>query len=486
MSDKTNVLMISVDQLGRGHTELGGDPVSMMPTLRFLAEHGVQYDRCYSECPVCIPARRSLMTGLSPRTHGDRIYNDTLPMPNVTTLAQAFRDNGYQAYSVGKLHVYPQRDRIGFDDALLVEEGRYEFGEVDDYQIWLSEQGYTGEEFLHGMGNNIYYTRPWHLPEEVHPTNWTTKKMCEYIKRKNPLKPGFFYASYQFPHPPLVPLPCYLEQFQEIPLGPLSEGDWLDGSGIMKKMTMPAGRYTAREVELARRAYYAQCTHIDHQIRLLIGTLRECNLIDNTLFVFLSDHGDMLFDYHMVAKRSFYENAANIPMILSGQPVMERMGQTDRRLCCLQDVMPTLLELCGLKIPRTVEGISMVSPQTREYLYGEVGEGPGASRMIRDGRYKLIYYPWGNVTQLFDMESDKKELHDCSKDGEYQGILERLKQQLIKNLYGGDCSWVKDGQLAGMDSAGREQNPTPDFGLYNQRGYHWPPPKEYSNIGKNA
>ena len=250
MKEKTNVLMISVDQLGRSHTPLGGDPVSMMPTLRHLAEHGIEFENCYSECPVCIPARRSLMTGLSPRSHGDRIYNDTLPMPEVTTLAQAFRNHGYQAYSVGKLHVYPQRDRIGFDDALIVEEGRYEFGEVDDYQIWLAERGYTGEEFMHGMGNNVYYTRPWHLPEEVHPTNWTTKKMCETIKRRNPLKPGFFYVSYQFPHPPLVPLQCYLEQYRDVSLEMPLEGDWLDSADVIKEMTTAAGRYTEREVEL--------------------------------------------------------------------------------------------------------------------------------------------------------------------------------------------------------------------------------------------
>ena len=156
MDAKTNVLMISVDELGRNHMEIGGDTISIMPTLRYLAENGLQFDNCYSECPVCIPARRSLMTGMSPQSHGDRIYNDTLPMPEVTTLAQAFRNHGYQAYSVGKLHVYPQRDRIGFDDALIVEEGRYEFGEVDDYQRWLGEQGFAGQEFMHGMGNNIY------------------------------------------------------------------------------------------------------------------------------------------------------------------------------------------------------------------------------------------------------------------------------------------------------------------------------------------
>ncbi len=484
MNQKTNVLMISVDELGRNHMEIGGDKVSMMPTLRYLAEHGKQFDNCYSECPVCIPARRSLMTGLTPKTHGDRIYNDTLPMPQVTTLAQTFRDQGYQTYSVGKLHVYPQRDRIGFDDAYIIEEGRYEFGEVDDYQRWLGEQGFVGQEFMHGMGNNIYYTRPWHLPDYTHPTNWTTQKMCEIIKRKDPTRPAFYYVSYQFPHPPLVPLQCYLDQFQNEKLPEPLCGDWASSDGIIKEMVSNSKEYTVKEQEQARKAYYAQCLHIDHQIRLLIGTLRESNLIDNTLIVFLSDHGDMLFDHNMVAKRSFYEASANIPMILSGPVISGQAGQIDHRLCCLADVMPTILDICGLDVPETVEGISMESDHTREYLYGEVGEGRKATRMIRDEDYKLIYYPCGNVIQLFDMRNDRDELHDCANQPEYAAIQERLEKALITHLYGNDQMWLKDGKLIGEPFA--EGKAKLDFGLYNQRGYHWPTPEGYSNLGKNV
>ena len=160
--NKRNVLLISVDHWFADLLGCAGHPVVMTPTLDQLAADGIRFTRCFSTCPVCIPARRSLMTGMFPSSHGDRVYSDRMPMPDVTTLAQAFRNAGYQAYAVGKLHVYPQRSRIGFDDVVLMEEGRYEFGCVDDYQVWLGEQGYAGQEFLHGMGNNSYLTRPWH------------------------------------------------------------------------------------------------------------------------------------------------------------------------------------------------------------------------------------------------------------------------------------------------------------------------------------
>ena len=198
---KKNVLMICCDHWFADLMGCAGRHDIMTPTLDYLAEHGVRFDNCYSECPVCIPARRTMMTGLLPATHGDRVYSDRMPMPQVATLPQVFRDNGYQAYAVGKLHVFPQRDRIGFDDVILAEEGRYEFGVVDDYQAWLGENGYVGQEFMHGMGNNNYLTRPWHLDERAHPTTWVTTQMMKTIKRLDPTRPAFLYCSYAFPHP---------------------------------------------------------------------------------------------------------------------------------------------------------------------------------------------------------------------------------------------------------------------------------------------
>ena len=214
MKRKPNVLMITTDHWFQKLLGISGHPVIMTPTLDAIARDGIRFTNTYSECPVCIPARRTIMTGTLPSSHGDRVYSDRMEMPDVKTLAQSFRDAGYQAYAVGKLHVYPQRNRIGFDDVRLMEEGRYEFGAVDDYQVWLGEQGYAGKEFMHGMGNNTYYTRPWHLPEETHPGNWVTSEMIKMIQRKDPTRPAFFYASYQQPHPPLVPLQCYYDMYK--------------------------------------------------------------------------------------------------------------------------------------------------------------------------------------------------------------------------------------------------------------------------------
>jgi len=410
-----------------------------------------------------------------------------MEFPERTSMAQAFVDAGYQAYAVGKLHVYPQRARIGFQDVILAEEARYDFGEVDDYQRWLGEQGCLGQEYMHGMGNNTYQTRPWHLAEYTHATNWATQEMVKTMKRKDPTKPAFYYISYQHPHPPLVPLQAYLDMYTEDEIADPVCGDWVDDSYIMRAMTEAAAVYSEKEIKMAKRAFYALCTHIDHQIRILIGTLREMSLLENTLIVFLSDHGDMLFDHNMVAKRCFYENSACVPFILSGKPVEGYRGQVDQQLGSLADVMPTVLDLCGIALPSGMDGVPLLGKdgEKKDILYCEVGEGMKATRMVTNGRYKLIYYPCGNLFQMFDLQEDPKELRNIADaaDLETKAVREGLEQALIGHLYGSDLGWLKDGKLVGFDAPVYERKA--DYMFYNQRGYHWPPPSGYQNVGKS-
>ena len=482
-----NVMLICTDHWLGALMGCAGHDTIMTPTLDSLAASGIRFDNYYSECPVCIPARRTMMTGLLPKHHGDRVYSEKKPMPNAPTMAQIFKNAGYRAFGVGKLHVYPQRDRIGFDDVILQEEGRYEFGAVDDYQIWLGEHGFTGMEFMHGMGNNTYYSRPWSLHEYAHPTAWATKEMARQIKRKDPTKPAFYYLSYQFPHPPLVPLQVYLDMYKDEEIDLPEYGDWENDAPVFELLQKEARQYSKKEIICAKRAFYAQCTHIDNQIRVIIGTLRECNLLDNTIIIFTSDHGDMLFDHHMVAKRKFYQNSACVPLIISGKPFYEKYGcsgSVSSKLGGQADLLPTLLDICGIEPPSGLDGTSLMSKNEHEYIYGEVGENEKASRMIRKGDFKLIYYPYGNTVQLFNIKDDPKENHNLSQNDDMKEVTEELLSHLLSEMYGSDMQWITDGVLTGITA--KMQNDTPDFGLYNQRGYHWPPPDGYCNKGKNA
>ena len=474
------VLLITADQWP-GHL-LGavGHPAIQTPTLDALAKNGVLYTRAYSEHPVCIPARRSLMTGTSARRHGDRAFNPKGRMPDLPTLAQCFRDAGYQAYAVGKTHTYPQRDRIGFDDILVDDEGRTMYGVADDYDIYLADRGFAGRQFGHGMSNNGYQFRPWHLPEEVHPTVWATRMMTRTIKRRDPTRPAFWYLSYRHPHPPLVPLQAYLDLYRDAVIDEPLCGDWARDRAALpynaQAVQARGDAYGRAQALAARRAFYALCTHIDHQIRSVIGTLREEGILDDTITCFTSDHGDMLGDHGMWAKQVLYENSAGIPMILMGRAGDERVGfdRRDGRLVCLQDVMPTLLDLCGIPVPDSVEGLSMVGGEKRDLLFGEFGDRGHCSRMIRDRNHKLIYYPVGNRIQLFDLEEDPRELRDLAEEPSQAGVRESLTLALISRLYGSDRDWVEADRLVGEPH--RDFKPGPNRDLSSMRGDHFPQP----------
>ncbi|MBM3933094.1 MAG: DUF4976 domain-containing protein [SAR202 cluster bacterium] len=498
--DRPNVLLISVDHWFGQMIGALGHPTVLTPTLDQIIMSGVAFTNAYAPTPSCIPARREIMTGTHARTHGDRVFNEKLPMPqHLPTLAQTFRANGYQTFAVGKLHVYPPRDRIGFDDILLNEEGRHQFGlRKDDYELYLHDEGYSGQEFGHGMSHNDYLTRPWHLPEKFHPTNWTAYQMSKAIARRDPRKPSFWYMSFNHPHPPLAPLAEYMDIYRDLEIDEPFTGEWAKDRAklpyAVRARRHSPDLYPDRAVRKARQAFYALATHIDHQIRLVMGTIRELDTtgkdpkaygtygiapgkgtLDNTIIMFTSDHGDMLGNHGMYAKAVMYENSIKVPLLLMPQASRKDIGKNrrDDRLAVQADIFPTLMDLCGIPTPPTVEGLSLVGEKKRDYIYGEHWENAFATRMVRNRRYKLVYYPVGNRFHMFDLQNDPNEMHDISEDSAHAAARKELTELLIENLYGDDLRYVKDGKLVGTPDRIVFRPSMPDGSYGNQRGYRY-------------
>jgi arylsulfatase len=326
------------------------------------------------------------------------------------------------------------------------------------------------------MGNNEYTVRPWHLPEYCHPTNWTTREMCRTIQRRDPTRPAFWYCSYIAPHPPVTPPRENLDMYEHFGVDDPYLAPWsADPADLPYAMRAVRDKRRVpqdpQSVRYARMGLYDQCTYIDLQVRLLIGTLREEGLLDSTIVMFVCDHGDMLGNHNLWAKPAMFEHCARIPMILVPAAGDTRFapGTRDDRLTELRDVMPTLLELCGITIPTTVEGIPLAADGRRDHLYCEHYEGDIAMRMIRKGSHKLIYYPVGNRTQLFDLESDPRETEDLSADARASGLKEELTALLVGHLYGTDAEWIQQGRLIGLPD--RPFASKPNRGLSGQRGW---------------
>ena len=333
---------------------------------------------------------------------------------------------------------------------------------------------------MHGMSQNEFSWTTWHLEDCYHPTNWITFEACRSIKRRDPTRPGMWFVSYNHPHPPLVPLKQYFDRYKSTKITAPNIGSWAlkkDRPYPIKLIQKTWDQLSDKQLDDTRRAFYALCTHIDHQIRTIIGTLREEKMLDDTIIVFCSDHGEMLGEHGLYAKRVMYENSCNIPMIISGTPNEKRLkkGFKDNRLVGLQDVMPTLLDLANIKIPETCTGISMIKNLKRKTLYCEAQEGVTATRMITDYEYKLIWYPAGNRWQLFNLNDDPYEKNDLSNNQLYIKQMKNLQDKLIKELYGCDKNWLKGNNFIGFKTS--NSIPAPDRNLSGQRGLHYPPPK---------
>ena len=458
MHERKNVLLITVDQWSAENIGHLGNNTILTPTLDELAASGISYTKSYSATPVCIPARRELMTGTGPATHGDICQTAKLPMPKgIPTLASVFRDAGYQTYAVGKLHIWPQRDRIGFDDVLLHEEGRHQDDmRQDDYERFLSLNGYHGLEYEHGMNNNNYMYRPFPLPEKLHPTHWTASQMCEVIRRKDPTRPAFWYMSFAAPHPPLSPIKDYLYLYDNKVIPMPYIGDW-----AMNDSTTPyACKYYQNlrtvkgyaVVADARKAAWAECTYIDHRIRTVLGTLRECGELENTIILFTADHGDMLGNHGLWCKNLFYESSCRTPLILvPTEDFQFTPGSKDDRLVLQRDIMATMCDMCGIEIPNSCEGHSIISDCKRDKIFGELWTDERMTRMLTDGHYKLIYYGYDNQFQLFDLDNDPKELKDVSKETNYRAVFEALKDQLADCMQARDTEYLSDGEITGLN-----------------------------------
>ena len=481
--DRPNVLLICTDHWPGKMIGALGHPAIQSPTIDQMAANGIAFTNAYTTTPMCIPARRELMTGTFSKTHGDRVFNETMPMPDLPTVAQTFRDAGYQAYGVGKLHINPPRNRIGFDDVLIHEAGRLgDRGDQmvqDDYEHFLTERGYPGEESSFGIQNSLAY-RDWHLPEYYHFTNWTAREMSKYIVRRDRDRPSFWYMSFDAPHPPLLPPRPYMDAYRDLEIDEPFMGDWAQDFDALPfaLKTKPKERrelaLSADRTKQVRQAFYAMSTHVDHQIRAVLGLLKEQGILNNTILMFTSDHGDMLGDHGLYNKLLFYEGSTKIPMVLVPTPAQVKttgFNKRDGRLVAQADVMPTLLDLCDVPIPDTVEGLSMVGDEKRDYLYGEFKEDHMATRMVHDGRHKLVYYPVGHRFQLFDLQNDPNELHDVAGDAGYSDVRDRLTGLLKERLYGSDLDWLEEGELVGLP----EPELTADYfynpNMGNARGY---------------
>lgn len=452
VTDRPNILFIMTDEQRGDCLGYAGHPDVKTPYLDSLAADGIYFPNAWSACPTCVPARAILHTGLSQRHTGKVGYQDRVDWNYGCTMAGELSRAGYYTQCVGKMHVHPLRNYLGFHNVELhdgyLHEYRYpnvEYSEnqliADDYFHWLkSELGADADVTDTGMDCNGWTARPWPYAEKYHPTNWVASRSIDFLRRRDPRQPFFLMASFVRPHAPYDAPQYYFDLYKDKDLRPPVKGDWND-TAMLEKRGMVFNSCTGpKDPELIRQqqiGYYACITHLDHQIGRIIQALIEHRLMDNTVILFTSDHGEMLSDHGWCRKALPYNGSARIPMFISGpERYIGPRGRTDDSLVELRDVMPTLLELAGAPIPAHLDGRSMLHPLDREYIHGEhtFGFNRWSSQFIVTKTDKFIWLNERNEEQYFDLVNDPDETHNAIHDPDKQERIAYLRNLLIQEL----------------------------------------------------
>lgn len=468
-----NIVFVHVDQWRADCLSIDGHPVVHTPFLDKLALEGVRFSRAYASCPTCVPSRASLMTGLSPENHGRVGYRDKIPWDYDITMAGELTRRGYQTHCVGKLHAYPERNKLGFetvelhDGYLHAVRDRTDDRELDDdYLNWLrAETGRPDADYFeHGINCNSIVARPWPMAEHLHPTNWVMTRGIDFLEHRDRSRPFFLYLSLHRPHPPYDPPAWALDQYLQADMPPVPVGDWADFYADQDNSHHPEAHraiYRPEVLKRGRAGYYGHMTHIDHQVSRFLELLQEHRLRENTWVIFTSDHGEMMGDHHLYRKGYPYEGSARVPLIVSPPSnVKVSRGSVCDTVVEMRDFLPSLLDMAGFEAPTEVDGRSFVphvlgqtTEPLRPYLHGEHPLFGYSMHWLTDGREKYIWHSGRGEEQLFDLMEDPQELHDLA--GSAEDRVDVWRGRMVAELAEREEGFVSDGQLV----PGRPVNP---------------------------
>ena len=413
---RPNVVFVFADQWRAQATGYAGDANARTPNLDRLREESVDFGTAVSTCPVCTPYRASLMTGQYPLTHG-AFLNDVCLSDKAVSVAEAFNAAGYETGYIGKWHL----DGHG-RSSFIPRERRQGF------QFWKAL------ECTHNYNRSPYYgdenvKRKW----EGYDAIAQTQEAKRYIRDHAGGKPFALFLSWGPPHNPFGTAPAkYKEIFEEAP--------------IALRPNVPEAQAEGARRDL--RGYYAHCAALDDCVGELERTLAETGLAQDTVFVFTSDHGDMLGSQGHQRKQRPWDESIRVPFLLRYPAALGPEGRRVAMPIGTPDIMPTLLGLCGVEGPETVEGTDYSA-----LVRGEETDRDGAAlimcpspfgewvraregkeyRGVRTRRYTYVRDlkgPW----LLYDNEADPYQLENLCGRPEHAALQRRLETLLTEKL----------------------------------------------------
>lgn len=450
---RPNILLYCTDQQRFDTIRALGNQHIRTPNMDRLVNTGVAFTNAYCQTPICTPSRASFLTGCyASSLHVNRNGNEFFPAQHTPKLiSRILKDAGYDCGMVGKFHLSSSYQRVEprLDDGYR----RFEWShaprndwpvEQHSYIRWLRDQGV---DFKKAYGARVFPDRPKEFGAGIaarhHETAWCSHYALEWIKG-GLQAPWFITVNTYAPHPPFHPPPEFLERMNPaaMPLPLWRDSDMANQARLAKVdfQSKPKDPKTY-ESRFMKAAYYAQVEFVDSELGRLLDALEASGQRDNTIVIFMSDHGETMGDHGLTHKGCrFNEGLAHIPLIVSW-PARFRKGVKAPALVELTDVVPTILESIGLKLPDYLHGKSLHPILTgerdgsrhREFArseYHDALQAPDASHgnMLRNERYKLVTYA-GHPGELYDLEKDPHEFNNLWDDRASLPLRAHLTQQ---------------------------------------------------------
>jgi arylsulfatase A-like enzyme len=407
-SSRPNILFILADDFRPDAIAARGNPAIKTPNLDRLVQRGTSFSHCYvmgaMEGAVCRPSRSMIQTGRSlfhlPQVQYQKGYAEfAQAMRNKTEnqdwalLPRVLRSAGYSTFHIGK-------------------RGNECGPALDSYEetIYRDDAGLE----LRAASSHAHADR-----------------LIEYLRNRKPDRPFFVYLAPPVPHDPRVAPKEFMEMYDPtkiplpasfLPVHPFDNGEM----SVRDELLAP----WPRTPEIVRRHladYYACVTSLDHHLGRIFDCLKQLGQFDNTIIIFAGDNGLSLGEHGLFGKQNLYEyGGMHVPLIMAGPAISH--GTSDA-LAYLYDLFPTICELAGAPVPPCADGKSLLSllsgreTMFRDYLFTVYKD---VQRAIRDQRWKLIRYPQINRTQLFDLQTDPRELNDLSTKPGHAARVEQM------------------------------------------------------------
>ncbi len=478
------VLLITADQWRGDSLGCVGHKIIKTPNVDGLARDGVLFKRHYTCSVPCGPSRATMLTGMYPTNHR-MVTNGTPLNGTLTNIALEMRKGGFDPVLFGYTDVTPDpRYLPAADPVLRSYEGilpGFTVGQslTEDNKPWLAALKRLGYE-IKGTGKEIY------VPENLNPegglssepavykaehsdTAWMTDRVIDHIEFCGD-EPFFIHASFIRPHPPFIAPEPYNEMYRnkDIPKPVKASsyekeleqhpaiGFFHDDTSLLSfvkgRQDQALKDLSDEDIHHIRATYYGLISEVDDQIGRLIQSLKDKNIYDDTLIILTSDHGEQMGDHYLLGKQTFFEKSFHIPLIIKNVGNTES-GKVVDEFTETIDIMPSILDACGLGIPHQCDGASLM-PFLRDeqvknwrkevcalFDFRGVAERKAETRFdlpsdqcalmfLRDEKYKYVHFN-GLPPVFYDLEKDPDEQKNLANKEEYAPLILEYAQKLL-------------------------------------------------------